>query len=201
MENLWFLAAGGLLLLVEEIRISNLREALKICDYERKHDALTGLRKPQGFEEQVIARVKKAHGVRSYSCASCVAGSIGIIFIDVDNFKEVNDTLGHDAGDEILRILADIIRNEDLVVRRSGDEFLMALFGMTKEGAGTRLVKMRNRFETVVSEQFPGLASSVSFTFGIEEVSCPADVALLKQAVCGAEIEMYKHKDRRGTKR
>lgn len=183
---------------VAQRRIRNLEK--RICELEKEctHDRLTGLLKSDDFEEQVLMRMEKmSHKNRSDDMCR-VIGPTAIIFIDVDHFKEANDTLGHNAGDEMLRILANIIRNEDLVTRRSGDEFLMALFYINKEEAGDRLVGMRRQFEIASKKEFPGLEFPVSFSFGVKEVPSSADMALLKQAVSDAELEMYRHKKKRG---
>lgn len=193
MSIVWFLVAIAVLF-VEEMRIMRLR---KMCDY----DPLTRLGKGQDFEVQVLARMKReakrAGSKRDCRPPSRIAAS-AVVFIDVDHFKEVNDTRGHDAGDKILRILADIIRDGDLVIRRSGDEFVMALFGIDKKGAGIRLVEMRKKFEIDSGQAFPELTFPVSFSFGVEEVLHSADSADLKNAICAAECEMYKHKRERG---
>lgn len=187
--GIWFWVAVGLLC-IEERRICKLQ---KTCDY----DHLTGLRKSHGFEERVLVHIKEISGKGKRPRVSDTV-STAIVFIDVDNFKKANDTHGHNVGDKILQILADIIRNEDLVIRRSGDEFIMALFGITKEGAGLRLVDMRGQFEIAVSKEFPGLSSPVSFSFGVEEMPYSADAELLRKTIFSAETEMYKHKKERG---
>lgn len=190
---IWFLAMVGIFF-VEEVRIRKLKKAYN-------HDPLTGLCKLHVFEERVFDLIKKYPVFTKCSRTTFDVSPVAIVFIDIDNFKKVNDICGHGAGDKMLQILADIIRNEDLVVRRSGDEFIMALFGLTEKKVGIRLVEMRKQFEVAVSKQFPGIPFPVSFTFGVKEVSRSADMALLEKAVCEAEAEMYKHKSRRGKKR
>lgn len=183
---------------VAQRRIRKLEERILELEKECAYDRLTGLLKSHDFEEQVFVRMEKmSHKNRSDDTCR-VVGPTAIIFIDVDHFKKANDTLGHNAGDEMLRILANIIRNEDLVTRRSGDEFLMALFDISKEGAGVRLVGMRKQFEITSRKEFPGLKFPVSFSFGVKEVPPSADRALLKQAIPDAELEMYRHKKERG---
>ncbi|MGH2635572.1 MAG: putative bifunctional diguanylate cyclase/phosphodiesterase [Actinomycetota bacterium] len=86
------------------------------------HDKLTGLPNRVLFEEMLdlaLARVRR-HG-----------GALGVLYLDLDNFKLVNDSLGHHAGDELLAQLADRLRactrETDLVARQGGDEFLLLL--------------------------------------------------------------------------
>jgi diguanylate cyclase (GGDEF)-like protein/PAS domain S-box-containing protein len=94
------------------------------------HDKLTGLPNRVLFEEMLelaLARARR-HG-----------GGIGVLFLDLDNFKLVNDSLGHHAGDELLAQLADRLRGctreTDLVARQGGDEFLLLLSDLER-GAG-----------------------------------------------------------------
>ncbi|HUH03988.1 MAG TPA: GGDEF domain-containing protein [Kofleriaceae bacterium] len=87
-------------------------------------DALTGLTNPRGFEERLIEMV----------AASRRSGEpLGVAFIDLDNFKAVNDHYGHAMGDEILKRIADevreVSRRHDLVARVGGDELVAACPG------------------------------------------------------------------------
>jgi diguanylate cyclase (GGDEF)-like protein/PAS domain S-box-containing protein len=79
------------------------------------HDALTGMANRTLFQERVQRAISESHGV------------VGVLFIDLDDFKIVNDTMGHDAGDELLvavgHRLAGAIGPKDLVARLGGDEF------------------------------------------------------------------------------
>jgi diguanylate cyclase (GGDEF)-like protein/PAS domain S-box-containing protein len=94
------------------------------------HDKLTGLPNRVLFEEMLelaLARARR-HGL-----------AVGVVFLDLDNFKLVNDSLGHHAGDELLAQLAERLRGctreTDLVARQGGDEFLLLLSDIDR-GAG-----------------------------------------------------------------
>ncbi|MEO8476864.1 MAG: EAL domain-containing protein [Actinomycetota bacterium] len=86
------------------------------------HDPLTGLPNRALFEEMLTMGIASAR--RS-------GGSLALLFIDLDNFKQVNDTMGHHVGDMLLRDLAarlkPCLRESDVLARRSGDEFLVLL--------------------------------------------------------------------------
>ncbi len=95
-------------------------------EHEARHDTLTGLPNRRAFFEilpKAIARCQRN------LCA------LALLFIDLDGFKAVNDTLGHHAGDLLLREvgqrLSDLLRQTDTVVRLAGDEFVVILENLT----------------------------------------------------------------------
>jgi diguanylate cyclase (GGDEF)-like protein len=112
MEN------GGSVVLIEDITERKNTEA-KISHMAR-YDALTGLPNRTYFRDQI----DKALGPTRHSGKSCA-----VLFIDLDQFKQVNDTLGHPCGDQLLCAVADrlrkIVRDTDVVARFGGDEFVV----------------------------------------------------------------------------
>lgn len=98
------------------------KNAQKALAYVAHHDGLTGLYNRNFFERSVA---------RSMSRASRAGEKLALLFLDLDRFKIVNDVFGHAAGDEIIRVVADRIRNRlrasDIVSRRGGDEFMVLL--------------------------------------------------------------------------
>jgi diguanylate cyclase (GGDEF)-like protein/PAS domain S-box-containing protein len=86
------------------------------------HDALTGLANRALFQERLDAAIASAAASR---------GQVGLLLLDMDRFKQINDTLGHDAGDVLLKMFAErlqgIFRSEDTVARFGGDEFAVIL--------------------------------------------------------------------------
>jgi PAS domain S-box-containing protein len=97
------------------------KEAEQIL-YLANHDALTGLANRRSFQ---------AHMCMSVEAAKDQDSQIGLLFVDLDTFKEVNDTLGHAAGDQVLidvaRLLQRVVGSEDFVARLGGDEFAVVL--------------------------------------------------------------------------
>ncbi|MDR3576039.1 MAG: sensor domain-containing diguanylate cyclase [Anaerolineaceae bacterium] len=118
-------------------------------------DHLTGLYNRRYMEETLDRELLRAS--RKHL-------SLGIIMLDVDNFKEYNDTCGHAAGDEILHKLGDLIlehvRGEDIACRYGGDEFIIILPDVSKDVAYERAELIRQRihyFNADCEEQISGL--------------------------------------------
>jgi diguanylate cyclase (GGDEF)-like protein len=100
--------------------------AVHAADSERqaRHDALTGLPNRLAFGEQLQTAL----------IAALAAGrSVGVVLLDLDRFKEINDTLGHHYGDRLLELigprLREVLRPDDVVARLGGDEFVIMLTG------------------------------------------------------------------------
>jgi diguanylate cyclase (GGDEF)-like protein len=93
-------------------------------------DDLTGLYNRRFFEREVAQhlRLLRRHG-----------GTASVLFVDLDRFKEVNDTLGHQCGDDLLKHVAHVLtgrlRESDVIARLGGDEFAVLLPTTTAEGA------------------------------------------------------------------
>jgi diguanylate cyclase (GGDEF)-like protein len=91
---------------------------------EAIHDTLTNLFNRRYFEEELSAETQKAFENQS---------NLSIIMVDIDHFKKVNDTFGHDGGDKVLRNLASLLKNSvrkhDTVARYGGEEFVLLLPG------------------------------------------------------------------------
>ncbi|HKT83361.1 MAG TPA: diguanylate cyclase, partial [Solirubrobacterales bacterium] len=89
---------------------------------EANHDPLTGLRNRRRFEEDLRAELARSHRYE-------VPGAL--LMLDLDHFKQVNDTLGHPAGDRVLAAIADVLRDRaretDVLARLGGDEFAVVL--------------------------------------------------------------------------
>jgi len=99
------------------------------------HDALTGLPNRLLLMDRLALAI--AHARRNKS-------PIAVMFLDLDGFKQINDTLGHDAGDTLLSLVADrlvaAVREEDTVARMGGDEFVIGLWELSHADDVVRLV-------------------------------------------------------------
>lgn len=120
-------AAGLLLLLLLQFRsrilasLAQARAAEEKIRYEAHHDSLTGLANRALLSEKLSELMGRVGEANDHA----------LLFLDIDRFKHVNDSLGHGMGDELLRIIADrlrsCVREEDVIVRMGGDEFVVLI--------------------------------------------------------------------------
>ncbi len=121
--------------------------AEELLAHRANHDALTGLPNRVLFVEflgRAIVRSKRD------------GSALGVLFMDLDRFKHVNDGLGHDAGDVLLRILADRLhdhmRPSDVVARFGGDEFTVLCEGLDADAAAAQVREIAERLLEVIEE-------------------------------------------------
>jgi diguanylate cyclase (GGDEF)-like protein len=165
-----------------------IRESEERFRHLANHDSLTGLASRLVLADTLAAALATAQ--RHHS-------AVALLMLDLDEFKEINDTLGHQAGDEVLRVSARriqlAVRSSDTVVRVGGDEFVVLLPGL-------RDLRMAERIAASIVEtlstpiQIGGLRVAVSASVGISTVSggdLDADV-LLRQA----DVALYRAKER-----
>ncbi len=150
-------------------------------------DALTGTRNRRFFDE-VIDREMQRH--RRYKTP------LSILFIDIDRFKMINDTLGHETGDRVLREVSSFllrnIREADYVFRWGGDEFVVLLSCVEQE-AGRRAVALQQAF--AASPEVANLPAGVALSIGCVEV--PSDATDILPFIQAADERMYADKKRR----
>jgi diguanylate cyclase (GGDEF)-like protein/PAS domain S-box-containing protein len=119
---------------------------------------------------------------------------IALIYLDLNAFKPINDTYGHEAGDMILshvaRCLQKSVRSDDLVVRLGGDEFVALLFRADRAAADNTSNRIRSHLQNPV--EFHGNLLQVEASIGI---ACfPQDGQTLHELLRSADQEMYQHK-------
>jgi diguanylate cyclase len=145
------------------------------------HDALTGLANRRAFDRRIAAEGARA---RRYGDTSAICS------LDLDGFKQINDTLGHAAGDEVLRAVArhfDVLRGEDEAFRVGGDEFAMVLVGATVEGAEL----VARRIEAAIAEDPACCGVTISCGTAVLDAADPL------AAVEHADAELYSAKSLR----
>lgn len=143
---------------------------------ESTRDVLTGLYNRRRLEEALKAEVSRCHRH---------GHNLIVALIDIDHFKDINDSGGHDTGDELLRTFANCIiscrRNEDVVGRWGGDEFLLILPETSREDARTVFKKLQNKLrELPMSLTVSAGAVSINGDRTIEQITSRADKALYR---------------------
>lgn len=124
--------------------------------------------------------------------------NVGFIMADLDHFKMVNDEFGHLAGDEILKQLAEILRNNirktDLLIRYGGEEFLIVLMEMSNKGEAFQIAeKLRTAVEAAKLSLPTGGAINKTISMGVAEF--PKDGEYLYKAIKYADVALYQAKE------
>ncbi|MBM7491606.1 diguanylate cyclase (GGDEF)-like protein [Micromonospora luteifusca] len=161
--------------------------------YAAAHDALTGLANRRHLLDQGTEQLSSRHA----------DGVTALVLIDLNHFKEVNDTLGHAAGDQVLVQVADRLREaaqaSDLVARLGGDEFAVLLRGLPAPAvaahrAETLLAALHEPFDLDgmrISVEASGGISVAPSTGGMAELLRRADVAMYQAKRAGQRISSY----------
>jgi len=131
-------------------------------------DHLTGASNRSVFEHELEHALKVIRGeIVEHRSNGEVAKEISLIFVDLDHFKQINDTYGHPIGDEVLKrvsaLLVDSVRETDMVARVGGEEFVVLLRGADETFAAHAAEKFRAKIEQLSFPSTPGLTLTASF--------------------------------------
>ena len=166
--------------------ITERRKSEQDLIYMAYHDALTGLYNRKAFMEFLDKEVKYAQRYRS---------GLGLLFFDLNKFKHVNDTFGHEIGDRLLTSVAErlsnVVRETDLVARLGGDEFTIIL--KNPDNLCEEIVAKRIAEDLSRPFELDGvMVSFVSASIGI--ASYPEDGTSAEDLIKNADTAMYKAK-------
>ncbi|MCW9054386.1 MAG: GGDEF domain-containing protein [Candidatus Pacebacteria bacterium] len=146
-----------------------LKKRVEQLEHDLIHDELTQLKTRKYFVESVKSRLKFLFPLRDKHRELDTSGRrrhVGFLFCDIDFFKKVNDTLGHAAGDHVLkrvsRTLEETVRDIDIVARFGGEEIVVALLDVSKEEARQVAEKLRAGIEGLSFDEYPKLNVTVS---------------------------------------
>jgi diguanylate cyclase (GGDEF)-like protein len=151
-------------------------------------DGLTGLHNYRYFKKRLSAEVVRAQRYKH---------PISLILLDVDHFKNYNDTLGHPAGDRALKKIAQLIqssiRKSDIAVRYGGEEFCIILPEVEKEGAFAFAERLRGLIE---AQEFPGGDSQPGgrLTASMGVSSFPQDTIVMQDLIDKTDAALYRAK-------
>jgi diguanylate cyclase (GGDEF)-like protein len=181
MERLAMTVADHLSLALANLK---LRERLQEMSVR---DPLTGLYNRRYMQETLEREIKRA--LRD-------SKPIGIIMLDVDHFKSVNDTHGHDAGDLVLKTLArflgNSLRGEDVACRFGGEEFVLIMPGLCLKDSEAKAEKMRREIENTLRVQY--LDKSLSITVSIGVAAFPEHGGRADPLITKVDAALYEAK-------
>ncbi len=170
-------------------------ETISSLEAQATRDSLTGLFNHSYFQDQLAQEVARCLRYQH---------DLSLLFIDIDRFKEINDTLGHPAGDTVLKSVADILRGSfrdadlrfrlrehDLAARYGGDEFVLMLPETPKAGAAVTAERLRRAVESCSFMLDPPLP--VTLSLGL--ATLPQDAPDREGLVAAADMALYVAKN------
>jgi diguanylate cyclase (GGDEF)-like protein len=167
--------------------IANLRlqQALR---QQSTTDALTGLFNRRHLEESLEREMRRAARTDQ---------PVGVIMFDLDHFKKVNDTFGHEAGDAVLRAIGSLLsrgaRAEDMPCRFGGEEFFLIMPGTSIEGARLRAERLRSDVKQVPIMQDGRSIGTVTISIGV--AAFPVHGLSVKDLIATADAALYRAKN------
>ena len=175
---------GGWVATFEDI--TEWQEAQAQISHMAHHDALTGL----ANRTQLVEKLQNALAVLPLR-----GGGIAVHFIDLDRFKSVNDTLGHDGGDFLLKIVAERLRSvtrvDDVVARLGGDEFVVV---QTQVNGKDQAEDFARRLASAVTVPVKHREQTIVATVSVGVALAPADGTNPERLLKSADLALYKAK-------
>src|SRR5437763_8235001 len=173
--------------LVVAMLVRMVRERAQL-EIQARHDELTGLPRADLFNDQVSIAVATAHQQ---------GGKAAVMFLDLDRFKKINDSLGHAAGNQLLQLVAKrlehAVRDGDTVARMGGDEFVVLLPQLNKEGDAVRIAR---KLLATFREPFNLGKQQLYVTASIGVALHPRDGEQPDTLLKNADAAMYGAKDK-----
>jgi diguanylate cyclase (GGDEF)-like protein/PAS domain S-box-containing protein len=166
--------------------LAQLKEREQALSRLAMHDPLTGLPNRSLFADRLEQAI--AHSQRT-------GEKVGVLFIDLDRFKLINDSFGHPFGDEVLKDVAtrlkEQVRKNDTVARIGGDEFLMLLAPMDSPDAAASVAR---KLIEILRHPYTGPRGEIALTVSIGISICPDDGTAVEDLVRQADTAMYMAK-------
>jgi diguanylate cyclase (GGDEF)-like protein/PAS domain S-box-containing protein len=178
---------GSPAILISEVDVSDLKQTEERAHFLALHDVLTGL-KNRAFVQQKFCMLLERAAVRGEP--------VGLLFIDVDRFKNINDSLGHAIGDELLievaRRLRESVCEADVVARAGGDEFLVLIL---ETGDREKLNDIAGRIRGELSKPIQIEARELQVTASIGISVFPVDGKDIDTLMKSADLALYQAKE------
>lgn len=181
VAGVWKLTSGQRELILLRI---NAAERAELAELEAETDHLTGLANRRGVE--------RLDGMN-------LSTGVSALYFDLNKFKPINDTYGHDVGDEILQVVAQRLRGavsaKDVVARLGGDEFMVVIFEHEASAVKVVVDRLRRRLEEPVTVT-GGQVLHISAAIGTSSTSAP--VLKLDDLMRDSDQAMYRAKESQG---
>jgi diguanylate cyclase (GGDEF)-like protein len=176
----------GIVILLARREIRERHQAEEVVKFAATHDPLTGLPNRVLLAERVN---------RAVAQAKSEGRSTAVLFIDLDRFKNINDALGHDAGDRLLQNVADrlvrCVRRSDTVARQGGDEFVVLIEAFQ---APRDLTQVAEKILAEVAGPMTVYGREFQITASVGISTYPADGEDLRALLKNADTAMYRAK-------
>lgn len=167
--------------------VSDKRALVQQLSHQAHHDALTGLPNRILFKDRAHQAIAQAHRHQTH---------VALLFLDLDRFKLINDTLGHTVGDQLLRAtgerLSSCLQEGETVSRQGGDEFLILLPGMRSED---QVAQVAQKLMNVFTTPFWLHEQEIYITASLGIVLFPADGEDIETLIRHADTAMYHAKE------
>ena len=171
----------------EMVDVTTRREAEEQLQHQATHDPLTGLPNRNLLTDRLMQAISHAQRYQRM---------IAVAFLDLDKFKHINDTLGHDAGDQLLKIVADrlsgCVRDSDTVARLGGDEFVLVLDDQANEGITCHAMQ---RVLSSIAQPMEIAGREMTITCSIGFAIYPQDGRDAETLIRNADTAMYRAKE------
>lgn len=173
-------------------RLARAKRQIAELEARADTDALLDIPNRRGFERELKRSIAYLRRYRA---------SAALLVADVDGLKPVNDTLGHAAGDHMLKaivgVLAGNIRQSDMLARLGGDEFAVLLWNLTEPDAHAKAASLERAVDGAVWE-YRGRKLALGISLGVTMLSASDEAAAVLER---ADSAMYAHKQMRGAGR
>ncbi len=176
--------------------ISDLETRIQDLKKDLIHDSLTGLKTRRFFEDRAKIYLSNIEKVGEGKRRDWFGfKSLSFLFVDVDNFKKINDVYGHAVGDSILKSVSETISNNvrggDITARWGGEEIIVMLLGANEDEAREKAEIIRKSVETESFDAIPGFKVTVSIGVAMYTKGITLD-----QLVKNSDLALYKAKER-----
>ena len=175
-------------------KIVELEKEIHNLEKDLIHDSLTSLKTRAFFEEECNIYLSAVANINAEKRKEWFGFKhLSVLFFDIDHFKKINDTYGHDIGDKVLKKVAEVISNSlregDTVARWGGEEIVALLLGANETDAREKAEIIRKKIESLEFDFAPDL--KVTISIGVAENFPEATCAKLLK---NADLALYKAK-------